>query len=102
MKNILAYSDLKKNKIHNDITTLFKKTINDIFCPILNLNKDKIKSSKFESEYSEIFNLTISIGTPKKEDSVNPTQTNKTKRIRGKFIFCIKSEESIIDKIFRG
>ena len=98
MKNILAYSDLKKNKIHADITTLFKKTINDIFCPILNLNKDNINS---KSEYSKTFNLSIPIKTPKKDDSTNQKQAPKRKRISGKFIFCTKSEESIIDKILR-
>ncbi len=87
IKMIYILSDMQGNKAYTSRRTHFNQIIKEMFCPFLKMNGNNIVTKKGfnnEPEYSNDFTI----------DSL-------WRNIKGRFIMCSKSTQSIVDKMLR-
>ena len=113
IKNFLTFSDLERYPAYIGRRTHFEQIIKEIFYPFLKLKGPINESPNFEQESpnfeQESLNSEQETSSPEQKCSKNfnisiskTTQNKKSKRnLTWKFIFCTKSLEAIINKIFR-
>lgn len=86
IKNILAFSDMEKNDAYTWKRTHFPQIIREIFYPLL-----QIKNTGTETNTKELQNHEF-------EFSTNFSINAYGKNLKWKFIFCTKSQASMLDK----